>query len=398
MQKTTVLIIDDQIGNNFKERLAKDGEFTVVGNTDNGDIGFAMAERYEPQVIILNIDMSHNKGISLAEALSLELPMSSLILVTMAESKKVLHTALQVGAKDVLNLPVDDDRLFRAVHKAAEQGRMRQKVFSVQKKKSTPQFKTVTIFSTKGGVGKTTLALNLAIAIRQLTGKRVALVDLDLMSGNLGLMAGVTWKRSIKDMVDDVNNLDKEMVDDYCTEHPTGVKILSAPVQPDFSGFIQADHIQKILSLMSEVFNYVIVDGPTYLHDTVIPALEESSDIIAVTTLDLPSIQNMKQCLDLLTRLSMRSKVRVVLNRVGYMGGLKVRDVEDELGMDVQCVIPDQEKIAMDAANMGKPLFLAARSSNIGKRIEELANKIIVADDRQLKSAEEVSGAGIELQ
>ena len=71
MQKTTVLIIDDQIGNNFKERLAKSGEYTVVGNTDNGDIGFAMAERYEPQVIILNIDMPHNKGVSLAEALSL---------------------------------------------------------------------------------------------------------------------------------------------------------------------------------------------------------------------------------------------------------------------------------------------------------------------------------------
>ncbi len=389
MQKTTVLIIDDQVGNNFKERLTKHGEFTVVGNTDSGDIGFAMAERYEPQVIILNIDMPHNKGISLAEALSLELPMSSLILATIAESKKVLHTALQVGAKDVLSLPVDDDRLFRSVHKAAEQGRMRQRVFSVKRKKSTPQFKTVTVFSTKGGVGKTTLALNLAIAIRRLTGKRVALVDLDLMSGNLGLMAGIAWKRSIKDMVDDINNLDKEMVDSYCTEHPSGVKILSAPVQPDFSGFIQADHIQKILSLLSEVFNYVIVDGPTYLHDTVIPALEESSEIVAVTTLDLPAIQNMKQCLDLLTRLSMRSKVRVVLNRVGYMGGLKVKDVEDELGMDVQCVIPDQEKIAMDAANMGKPIFLSARSSNIGKRIEELANKLIVPDDSNHEMAEQ---------
>lgn len=398
MQKTTVLIIDDQIGNNFKERLAKNGEFTVVGNTDNGDIGFAMAERYEPQVIILNIDMPHNKGVSLAEALSLELPMSSLILVTMADSRKVLHTALQVGAKDVLNLPVDDDRLFRAVRRAAEYGRMRQRVFSVQKKKSAPQFKTMTIFSTKGGVGKTTLALNLAVAIRQLTGKRVALVDLDLMSGNLGLMAGITWKRSIRDLVDDITNVDKEMIDGYCTEHPSGVKILPAPVQPDFSGFIQPDHIQKIISLMSEVFNYIVVDGPTYLHDTVIPALEESSDIIAVTTLDLPSIQNMKQCLDLLTRLSMKSKIRVVVNRVGYTGGLKIKDVEDELGLDVQCVIPDQEKIALDAANMGQPIFLAARSSQISKRVEELANKLIMTDDRRPKGTEDLEGAGMQLE
>ncbi len=386
MEKATVLIIDDQIGNNFKERLAKCPGVLVVGNTDNGEIGFAMAERYQPEVIILNIDMPHNKGVSLAEALALELPMSSLILVTMADSKKVLHVALGVGAKDVLNSPVLDDRLFKAVQKAAEQGRKRDRVFSVQKKASTPQFRTITVFSTKGGVGKTTLALNLALAIKQLTGKRVVLVDLDLMSGNLGLMAGISWKHSIKDIVDDINNIDKEMLDGYCTEHPSGVKVLSAPVQPDFSGFIQPEHIQKILTLLSQIFNYVIVDGPTYLHDTVIPALEESSDIVAVTTLDLPSIQNMRQCLDLLGRLSMRSKVRVIVNRVGYMGGFKIKDVEDELGLEVQCVIPDQEKVALDAANLGKPIYLAARSSQIAKRIDELARKLL-SDDDSLKRA-----------
>lgn len=204
--------------------------------------------------------------------------------------------------------------------------------------------------------------------------------------------------RSIRDLVDDITNVDKEMIDGYCTEHPSGVKILPAPVQPDFSGFIQPDHIQKIISLMSEVFNYIVVDGPTYLHDTVIPALEESSDIIAVTTLDLPSIQNMKQCLDLLTRLSMKSKIRVVVNRVGYMGGLKIKDVEDELGLDVQCVIPDQEKIALDAANMGQPIFLAARSSQISKRVEELANKLIMTDDRRPKGTEDLEGAGMQLE
>ena len=370
----------------MKERLAARPEFNVVGSTGSPEVGFTLAERHQPSVIMLNVDMPGNKGASLAEALSLELPMSGLILTTASDSKKVLHLALQVGAKDVLSLPIEDDRLFRSVQRVAEQEQRRQQLFSVQKK-VRPQFKTITVFSTKGGVGKTTVALNLALAIREATGKRVALVDLDLLSGNLALMAGVGWKRSIKDLVDDISNVDKEALDTYCAEHESGVKILPAPSQPDFAGFVQAEHVQKVLSLLSQVFNYVIVDAPTYLHDTVLRALEESQDIIVVTTMDLASIQNTKQCLDLLSRLSMRSKVRVVANRVGYTGGLKIKDLEDELGMPVQCALPNEDKLSVDAVNMGTPVFISARNSTLAKRIEELAAKVLSEDDRGKRGA-----------
>lgn len=381
MQRATVLIIDSSLGSTLRERLAKQADLQIVGNAGSAEVGFTLAERYQPAVIVLNVDMPGNKGASLAETLSLELPMSSLVLATASDSKKVLHLALQVGAKDVITLPIEDERLFRSIQKAAEQAQRRQQLFSVQKK-VRPQFKTITVFSTKGGVGKTTVALNLALAVREATGKRVVAVDLDLLSGNLGLMAGVVWKRSIKDLVDDVNNVDKEMLDAYCAEHPSGVRILPAPAQPDFAGFVQAEHIQKVLSLLSQVFNYVIIDAPSHLHDTVLPALEESQEIIVVTTLDLASIQNMKQCLDLLSRLSMRSKVRVVVNRMGYTGGLKVKDLEDELGMPVQCVLPSDEKLSVDAVNMGTPVYLSARSSVLARRIEELAVKVLSDDDR----------------
>ena len=382
MQRATVLIIEDSAGSALKERLSTRSEWAVVGSTASPEVGFTLAERHQPTVIVLNLDMPGNKGPSLAETLSLELPMSSLVLATASDSKKALHLALQVGAKDVITLPVEDERLFRIIQRVAEQGQKRQELFSVQKKAAKPQFKTITVFSTKGGVGKTTIALNLAMAIRDLSRKRVAAVDLDLLSGNMGLMAGVTWKRTIKDLVDDAANVDREMVEAYCALHPTGVRILPAPSQPDFAGFVQAEQVQKVLSLMSEVFNYVIVDAPTYLHDTILPALEMSSDIVVVTTLDLAAIQNMKQCLDLLSRLSMRPKVRVVVNRVGYTGGLKIRDLETEMGMPVQCVLPADEKLSVDAVNMGNPVYLSARGSALSRKIEELAGKVLSDDDR----------------
>ncbi len=375
MEKPTVLIIDDS-DNMLKERISKSPGVAIVGNAQDGDVGFVLAERCQPSVIVLNIDMKNNKGQSLAEALSMELPMSNLVLVTSSDSRKVLRLGLQLGAKDVISLPVEDNRLIRSVEKAAEQGLRRQRAFSVNRK-SEPQFKTITVFSTKGGVGKTTIALNLALAMQQITGKRVAVVDLDLLSGNLGLMAGVTWKRSIRDMADDISTLDPEMLDGYCAKHPSGLAVFPAPLQPDFSGFMQTEHTQKMLSLMSQVFNYVIVDAPTYIHDTVVPAFEESSDILAVATLDLASVQNLRQCLDLLGRLSFHSKVKVVLNKVGYSGGLKVQDLENELGTKVQCVLPFAEKLSVDAVNMGNPVYLSAKNSPLAKKIDELARQLL---------------------
>ncbi|HHY11425.1 MAG TPA: hypothetical protein GX529_02230 [Firmicutes bacterium] len=125
------------------------------------------------------------------------------------------------------------------------------------------------------------------------------------------------------------------------------------------------------------MFNYVVIDAPSYIHDTLIPALEAADHILIVTALDLASVQNLKQCLDLLQRLSMASKAKIVVNKSGYSGGLKIKDIESELGMSVECVIPSNDKASIDAVNMGKPLYSIAKHSQIGKRYEELARKVI---------------------
>ncbi|HHY17538.1 MAG TPA: MinD/ParA family protein [Firmicutes bacterium] len=377
MDRANVIIVDHVQAPALKIRLENLPEaVTVVGATGDPDIGFTIAERFKPDLIMFNVDSPGDTGPTIAERFALSFPGSSLVLLTNSDSKKVLHLALQIGAKDVITLPVDDDRLNRAVQRILRQHSRRSSFFNTNKKDKS-QFKTITVFSTKGGVGKTTIALNLALVIGQMTGKRTVAVDLDLCSGNLALMAGVSWKRSIKDLVDDIDSLDKELLDSYCAQHSSGLKILSAPVNPDFVGFIQAQHIENILDLLSQIFHYVVIDAPSYIHDTLIPALEAADDILIVTTLDLASVQNLKQCLDLLQRLSMESKARIVVNRAGYSGGLKIRDIENELGMSVQCVIPGNDRASIDAVNMGKPLYSMARHSQIGRRFEELARKLI---------------------
>lgn len=381
MNKVSLLIIDPSQGAVLEGRLRRYPGIDVLGTSDSPDVGFTMAERYRPDIVMLNVDFQGDKGVSLAEALAAEFPATTLLFLTGSESNSVLRLALNTGAKDVVILPVDDEKLHRTVEKAIEQHLRRTAHFSAERKR-TPQSKTITVFSTKGGVGKTTVALNLALAIRSITDRGVALADLDLFSGNLALMAGVPWKHSIKDLVDDINTLDEESLDGFCAEGRLGVKILSAPVHPDFAGFVQAEHVQALLGIMNRAFNYVIIDAPSYVHDTVIPALEKADEILLVTTLDLASVQNLKQCAELLDRLSMRTKARIVVNRAGYSGGLKVKDVEGELGMPVERVIPNNDKAAVDAVNLGDPLFTSSRNSLVGRRFEELAVKMLTDEDR----------------
>lgn len=386
MDKATVVIIDHSPGSDLRERLSRLPDIAVVGCTDNPDIGFTMVERYQPALVLLNIDWPGDKGVSLAESLALEFPMSSLILLSSSDSKRVFRIALQAGARDIISLPVDDPTLFRTVGRALQQHFKRKSALLKQRERK-PQFKTIAILAMKGGVGRTTVALNLAIAIRNLTQRRVAAVDLDLRAGNLALMAGVSPRYSIKDVVDDMDNLDKEALDAYLAEHPSGIKILPAPLESDFAEYVQAEHVEKMLELMSQVYNYIVVDTPAYVHDTVVPVLEASDDIVLLTTMDLAAIQNLKRCMDLLARLSMRQKARLVINRVGYTGGLKIKDIEDEFGIKVQCTIPNQEKAAVDAVNMGNPLYLLAGNSQVARRFDDLAGILLGdSDGTQLRA------------
>lgn len=377
MRTTNILIVDHNKENKLKERLQGFPNFNIIGSTDNADIGFALSEKQQPDVILFNVDMPGHEGIAVAEVFSMEFPKSSLILITNSDSKRVLRHALKVGAKEVITMPIEDDRLYRLIIRVFQRETERQGLFTVEKK-IKPQFKIITVFSTKGGVGKTTIALNLAIFIRKLTGKRTVLVDLDLMSGNVGLMAGVPTKISIRDVVDELATIDAQSLDNYCAEHSSGLRILPAPSNPELATFIGAEDVEKTLQLLAETYNYIIIDSPNYFHDTVIPGLEIAQDILLVTTLDLAAIQNMKQCMEMLANLNLKNKVKVIVNRVGYTGGIKIKDIEEELGTTAFNVIPNFEKVAINAVNMGSPIAVSSKNASVLYSFENMASRLLI--------------------
>lgn len=379
METVTVLILNQEEKMEFEGWVKKIPGFKVINSTTNMDIGYTQAERYQPTLILLNIDTPGNEGLVLAEVFVGDFPASSIILITKSDNKKVLRHALSIGAQGVINLPIAEEKFMEIVQRSVQRDAKRRELFSNQQKQN-PQFKTIVVFGLKGGVGKTTIATNLAIALRKITGKRVALVDLDLFGGNVHLATGISWNRTIKDLVDELGDLDAELLDAYCAEHSSGIKIIPAPSNPEVASFIQAEHIEKLLKKISNSFNYVVIDTPSTFNDIVLPAFERAKDILMVTTMDIASLHNLKKSLEFFDNFNLRRKTRVVVNKAGYTGGIKLKDLKDVMGFEPVCVLPNCEKQMIDAINNGEPILLSAINSKASREIELLASRIANQD------------------
>ena len=236
----------------------------------------------------------------------------------------------------------------------------------------------VTVFSTKGGVGKTVVATNLAVAMTEL-GKSVVLIDLDLQFGDVGIVLGLEPTQTIIGAVQSGERLDAAMLDGFLVTHPSGLKVLLAPIQPEDAEIVTASRVDRILRLLAERFDYVVVDTPPMLDDAVLAALDRSSRVIAITMMDVASIKNSRISLQKLKQLGYNgSLVEVLLNRADSKVYLREEAVEDAIGLPIKYRLPSDAQVPR-ALNKGVPVVLEAPRSQPAKVLMGTAKAIIAA-------------------
>lgn len=338
-----------------------------------GDLKHALAASADEYAVVLGPGVDLEAAAALSDTLRVTRPATSVILVRRRVDTSVLAEALRSGMREVVE-ERDLTGLGTAIRRALQ-------VWQALKGATEPaddsaRGKMVTIFSPKGGVGKTTLAVNLAIALADEGARKVCLVDLDLAFGDVAITLQLFPARTIADAVTMQNDLDFPTLESLLTPHRDNISTLVAPVQPDAKDAIPARLIGRVLHLLKGNFDFVVVDTAPAFDEQVLQALDETDEILLVTTLDVPTLKNVKIALETLDLLNLPSnKRRLVLNRADDKVGLSAEKVESTLNMKITASIPTSPQVA-NATNSGEPIVSALPRHVVSQAITELAREL----------------------
>ena len=308
MDRIKILIADDatNLRETVREYLAMEDDFEVVGEAINGEEALKKVERLLPDVVLMDVNMPVIGGISATEKISIEYPEVAVIMMSVLSDSEYMKKSMAAGSRDYIQKPFSHSELTESIRRAYQNEKERRARHGLNTNRKKEEFKTpqiVTVFGTKGGVGKTTVAVNLAIQTAKTTGKKVVILDLDLQFGDVSVYMNILPKRSIAELVQEKNKLDIDLIETYLVNHESGVKILPAPMRPEYAEIVNSEYILDLLTILRTRYDYIIIDTPPVFHDTLLGALDMSNQIFLILSMDLPTIKNIKLCVDLLKSL-----------------------------------------------------------------------------------------------
>ena len=292
------------------------------------------------------------------------------LLVASNGGSGLLEQALDSNVSDVLLLPQLVENVVFAIRKSTHTTRRHHEAGSGR------HGKIVTVFSPKGGTGKTVTATNLAASCAKYEGRKTLLVDLDLQFGDAAIMLGVEPEKTIYDLVVAPGELDTEKLAGYTTKHACGLEVLPAPLRPEDAELVTEAKLGRLLEVARESFDVIVVDTSPFFHGPMLATLDRTDELLLLCSLDVPTLKNLRLALQTLDLLSFpKQRVRIVLNRSNSKVGMKPNEVEGALGMKVRFEIPSDRAVPL-SVNRGNPVVLAEESADVSRAIRQMAKEL----------------------
>jgi pilus assembly protein CpaE len=373
--------------------VEKDASF---GNTvrdlfkERGDVRFeivpALADLAEtvghmnPDVVLFGPSIDHTEALAATKALVDERSSVAFVLVAAEVSTELLRQAMRSGLSDVVSAHDTYGDVAKSVTEALASASSRRAAAGKESSTTQPpdgerKGRVATVFSTKGGVGKTVIASNLGVALATLK-QNVVLVDLDLQFGDTGIVLNIPPERTIFDAVQAFDRLDAEMIKGYLSDHDSGLKVLLAPIRPEEAECVTVSRLGTIIGLLQEVADYVVIDTAASFDDVVLAAIDRSDAVYAVATMDVASIKNTRVSLQKLAQMGYDGgKVHLVLNRADSKVWLDPAEVEKTVEGPVVAKIPS-DRLVPRSVNRGVPVVLDSPRSAVARSLVELAQMV----------------------
>ena len=352
------------------DALNQHDDVEVVGYSEHVADAFAPLAGGHLQVVLHGTRDAHLPVHDIASIR--EHTQAPLILLASGESSQLLNEALETDVADVLLLPQLADNVVFAVRKAAHAGRRLESEGGVGKRG-----RILTVFSPKGGTGKTVTATNLACAFAKYEKKRTLLIDLDLQFGDAAIMLGLEPEKTIYDLVVAPGELDSEKLAGYTTRHASGVDVLPAPLRPEDAELVTEPKVNRLLEVARGSYDLIVVDTSPFFHGPMLATLDRTDELLVLCGLDVPTLKNVKLAQHTLDLLSFpASRVRFVLNRSNSKVGMKQSEVESALGVKIAFEMPSDRAVPL-AVNRGTPAVLAEAGCDFSRAIRSMAKGLL---------------------
>jgi pilus assembly protein CpaE len=362
----------------LRVKQAADGDVTVLppGRLpgDPARLFEQLVDGELPDVLLVGPHAPAPEVLTLAARLDVQSP--GIAVVLMAEpSPQMWQAAMRAGIRDLIDPAADVEEIRAAVERAGQAAAGRRRVLRPPAETERYAGRVITIASPKGGVGKTTVSTNLAIGLTAAAPQSTVLVDLDVQFGDVASALGLVPEYTLPDAVHGPASEDTMVLKTFLTQHPSGLYAVCGAESPAAGDTVSGEDVTRLLASLAREFRYVVVDTAPGLSEQTLAALDRASDVVMLTSMDVPGVRGLRKELDVLRELAMIPAGRhVVMNFADPKGGLSVRDVETTIGTGVDVVLP-RSKAVPASTNQGVPILQSKRRDPMAKEMQRLVSR-----------------------